>query len=278
MASFHDPQEWLANLKALVDEVNETNDIEKVKKSLEEVVTYFNRPTHTWDLFHSDDTPIHSQATSFTEQVVLEETRHFVWAQLYSRLKNLQYDKGQVFQIEHEPLSFPEFDGCEKVIDDYPPRTLIYEACTINVNPDGNPTEPLKFLRIYSINLPHTESLIYGDGEDFSQYFHYIQENIHSVQQIQQEEDLFDIISKEWERNERKAYPTVAGGRAYKDGVVMYFYYTQHYIFSAELRIDEFQTGNSYPLLKYNPWIFPHPVYYTRAVNFRKFKYLRDLE
>lgn len=273
MTSFHDSQQWLRNLKTLLLEVQLN---EEAKQNIESVIAYFDRPTHTWNLFETENSPVHPDSTSFTEQVVLEETRHFLWNQFYSRLKNLQYDKGQIFQIEHEPLSLPEFDSAAKVIEDYPPRTLIFEACTLTVSKD--PIDEIKLLRIYSINLPHTEAMIYGDGEDFSQYFAYIQENIHSVQSVQQEEDLFDIINKEWERNERKAYPTVAGGRAYKDGVVLYFYYTQHYIFSAELRIDEFQSGDPYPLLKYNPWLYPHPVYYTKAVNFRKFRYLRDLD
>ncbi len=284
MASLHESQQWLAEFKQLF---LETPIGENVPYSIfKKVVEFFDKPTYTWDISQSNEVPdedspsneitTEPKTTSFTEQVILAETRHFLWGQFYNRLKSLDFSKGEIFQIVHQPLQLPDFPESE--LEDFPPHTLIYEACQFNFNEEGNPTIG-SFYRIYSINLPNTQNLIYGEGEDFSQYFNYAKQHIPQVKQhVASEEDMFQIITGEWNRNNRKPYPTIAGSRDVNEGLVLYFYWTQHHIFTAELRIDEFQPGKKIPTLKYSPMIYPYPVYYMNAVNFRKFRYLQDLE
>jgi hypothetical protein len=271
MSVFHDSVEWKNQLLSLVQKVTPGQDIPY--SVLEEFLAFFNTPCSTWKIpyAHSADTADFkieaAEITSLTEQVVLQETRQYLWSTFYNRLCRLEYDKGEVFHIQHAPLSYPEFKDVEK-LDDFPPHSLIYEGCVLKLAEDKD----AKFLRIWNVNLPNLPRYTFEEGESFTQYFEYAKQHIPAVaKHCPDEETLYQAIVAEKNRHHNEPYATVAGQRDVEPFSILYLYWGTEFFFSAELFLNE---DEGIPSLGYNPHLYPYPVQYMRAKNFRKFRYL----
>lgn len=268
MSLFHDSVEWKKELAKLVSQLepDQSVPVDVFKKFIE----FFNTPIHTWKIpipNNVDDTnevkeskEIVQEATSLTEQVILEQVRHYLWNTFYKRLVHLNYEQGEIFHIQHLPLQYDYEDVC---IDEFPPHSLIFEGCTEGEH---------KFLRIWTLNLPNDPKYIYEDGESFTQYYEYAKLHVPKLDElVHSEEDLMQVIKAEKDRHEQKPYATIAGQRDKEPGSVLYFYWGTEYFFSAELFVDH---ETAIPYMCYNPHLYPYPVQYFRAKNYRKFRYL----
>lgn len=269
MSLFHDSVEWKKELESLALQINPEQDVPY--SVFQKFLEFFNQPIRTWKIPYAKKAVLNdetekgtiSEVTSLTEQVVLEMTRQFLWHTFYGRLVHLNYSEGEVFHVEYAPLDYPEFKDKEVKNEEYPPHTIIYEGCEEGEN---------KFIRIWNITLPNTERLIFDEGESFTQYYDYAKLHIPKLDEhCHCEEDLFQVIEAERKRNNYNCYATVAGQRDKEPGTVLYFYWASHFFFSAELCLDE---ECAYPHMCYNPHLYPYPVQYFRAKNFRKFRYL----
>lgn len=271
MALFHDSIEWKKELEKLVSQLEPDQSVPV--SVLKDFIQFFNTPIASWkipiptkkveDEEYETKTIPPTEVTSLTEQVVLEQVRHYLWNTFYKRLLHLKYESGEIFHIQHLPLQY-DFEDVSS--DEYPPHSLIFEGCTEGEH---------KFIRIWTVNLPNETKYIYEDGESFTQYYEYAKSHIPKLKElIQSEEDLMQVIVAERERHQNQPYPTVAGQRDEESGSVLYFYWGTEFFFSAELFVDE-ETAD--PYMAYNPHLFPYPVQYFRAKNFRKFRYLKEL-
>jgi hypothetical protein len=276
MSLFHDSVEWMQQLKSLASQLTPGQDIPY--SVFQDFLQFFNQPVSTWKIPYaqkglleekeegSESKQVHTEITSLTEQTVLQQTRQFLWQNFYHRLGVLDFSQGEVFQIEYAPLDYPDFQELDHVKnDEFPPHTIIYEACLEN---------DTKFLRIWNIHLPNLSRFIYDDGESFTQYYEYAKLHIPKLDDhVNSEEDLYQVISAERKRHNNQCYATVAGQRDKAPGSIIYFYWATHFFFSAELFLDE---ESACPHMCYNPHLYPYPVQYFRAKNFRKFQYLDD--
>lgn len=205
--------------------------------------------------------------------VMMTQMQRFLWFNLYKKLQALNYSMGQVFMMEHTKSTYKNADD-SSTSDEYPPDTTLFEATEMIVASESS-EKPLSFIRIWEIQLPSTDSLIFGDGESFEQYYEYARSLVWSIHEsVHSPEELFTLISGERERHNNQAYATIGGQRDKLGNTVLYMYWAEHYFFTAELRIDEFEEGQPFPLLYQDILLFPHPVYLTKATRFRKFRYL----
>lgn len=268
MSYFHDSVEWKQQLNSIVQKVVPNEPIPY--SVFQDFLEFFNTPIRSWKIpmagdsdEKKDSTSSESvEITSLTEQVVLEEIRHYLWGHFYNRLLQLDYERGEVFHIVHDSLRYPEFKDTDINLEDFPAHTLIFEACG---------TEKMKLIRIWSVILPNLPRYTFDDGESFTQYYEYAKLHVPQLDTVQNEEDLYQIIVAERQRHDNKPYATVAGQRDKDPGSILYFYWATEFFFSCELFWEK---GETPPSLHYNPHLFPYPIQYVRGRNFRKFRYL----
>lgn len=270
MSLFHDSVEWKKDLAKLISQLTPGENIPY--ETFQKFIEFFNKPAHTWKIPASkrveakqEDTNVTSETSALTEQIVLEETRQYLWYSFYKRLVMLDYEKGEVFNIQHSPLDYPDFKDSPLQNEEYPPNTIIYEAVQL---------EEAKYIRIWSVVMPNVAQLVFDEGESFTQYYEYAKLHVPKLDEyVHSEEDLFQVIVAEKERHGNACYATVAGQRDIQPCSILYFYWATDFFFSAELFLEEENASGS---LHFNPHIYPYPVQYCRARNFRKFRYLKE--
>lgn len=183
----------------------------------------------------------------------LQCTQSALWTQLYARLVNLQYDKGQVLFLPYEVIQASDDND---IAEGFPPRSFMYE---------GTMYKGSKILRIYDIQIPIT---FFGLNEPraFCLFYNFATKYIPSYKQTWETEiELIDIIHKN-AKNENNAKATIVGRRDQEDGSLFFIYWGDTYIFVAELSIQEFRQHDFIPSLCTTP-DFPNPFWYGQATN-----------